>query len=235
MHRRISAVSALLAAVTASALLVGCSSSGGSPLVPDSSAASAPSSDTAKGVAPDTSAPTTAASTPTPVAPTTSASTRASTPPPGLRDFSDVTFAVPSGFQVSGEYSPLTPLESDYVSHFVVPTDSTNTKEVIGMYVYALPAAKTVTAKTDQVSLIKAYNAKAKAKVSGTIHRATSAIDGLPAYSETATEPGDYTYIAYWAFGTHHFFLYSCQLGSASSVATLAVACGTTLASLQLT
>ena len=102
------------------------------------------------------------------------------------------------------------------------------------MYVYTLPPAKALTAETDPATLIKANNVKTKATVRGSITRAASTIDGLTAYTETATEPGGYTYIAYWAFGVHHFLQFSCQLGSTSAVATLAVACGTALASLRL-
>ncbi|WP_375485145.1 hypothetical protein [uncultured Jatrophihabitans sp.] len=237
MHRRfviaVTTVSVLAAALT------GCSGSGSSGFPTTSRASS--QAVAGKGVVSDTiaasSPPTSASAPPTVTAPTVATptvSSRASTPPPGLRDFHDVSFSTPSGFTGSGDYRPLTPLEADYTSHFLVPTNSTNTKEVIGMYVYTLPAARTVTSRTNQVALIKAYNAKAKAKVSGTIRRATSRIDGLTAYTETATELGNFTYLAYWAFGTHHFLLYSCQLGSTNGVAGLAVACGTTLASLQL-
>jgi hypothetical protein len=233
VHRR-STLVAVVVATAASTLIAACS--GGSSPLPGSSAPSSASAGAGKGVAPDTIAASTppTSSTPTSVAPTSTASTRASTPPPGLRDFGDVTFAVPTGFQQSSDYHPLTPLETDYVSHYLVPTTSTDTKEVIGLYVYALPAARTVTARTDPLTLIKAYNTKAKAVVRGTVRRASATIDGLPAYTETATEPGNYTYIAYWAFGTHHFLQFSCQLGSSSGVAKLAVACGTILGSLQL-
>lgn len=234
MHRR-STLVAVVACTAASILLAACSGGGSSPL-PGSSAPSSTSAGVDKGVVSDTIAPSTppASSTPTSVLPTSAVSTRASTPPPGLRDFGDVAFAVPGGFQPSSDYRPLTPLESDYISHYLVPTTSTDTKEVIGLYVYALPAARTVTARTNPLTLIKAYNAKAKAVVRGTIRKASATIDGLPAYTETATEPGNFTYIAYWAFGTHHFLQFSCQLGSTNGVATLAVACGTTLSSLQL-
>ena len=229
MHRR-STLVAVVAATTASTLIAACSGSGSS-LAPISSASSSASTDVGKGVAPDTSEPS---STPTSIVPTSAASTRASTPPPGLRDFGDVTFAVPSGFRQSSDYHPLTPLESDFTSHYLVPTSGTDTKEVIGLHVYSLPAARAVTARTNLLTLIKAYNTKAKAVVRGTVRKASAAIDGLPAYTETATEPGDYTYIAYWVFGTHHFLQFSCQVGASAGVATLAVACGTTLASLQL-
>lgn len=234
---------ATLVATLVAGLLAGCSGSGSGGSTASSGAAGS-GGFVEKGVAPDTVAPSSPSGsssgpTPSPSSGSSSASSSAvPVPSPthaaGLRDFSGVTYAVPSGFTENGDYRPLTPLETDYSSHYLVPTALADPKEVIGIYVYTLPAARTVTAKTDVVGAITAYNVRTKAVVSGGIHPAVTPIDGLPGWTETATEPGGYTYVAYWAFGTHHLLQYSCQVGSPSDLTALALACGTTLASLRL-
>lgn len=223
-RRLVAAVAALVTFGT----LAACSSGGSSPTPP------------AKGVGSSipVSAPADSSSTvPSATASTAPASSSASSssPPVAPGDFTSATYTTPAGFQASATFSPAVPLETAYKSYFLVPTDAPTGGNVIGIYIYTLPADKTVTATTDVPGRIAAYNTELKARVTYPVSTFTTPnLSGYRNYKEGVAQPPAFTYLAYFSFGAHHVMEFTCQYADAANLGTFATSCGKVLGTISL-
>lgn len=92
-----------------------------------------------------------------------------------------------------------------------------------------------MTRSTDVPARIRAYNAKLKATVTYPVSTFVAGnLDGNLNYKEGVTQPPNFTYLAYFSFGTHHVMELTCQYADPGALSSLATPCGVVLGSMQL-
>jgi len=154
-----------------------------------------------------------------------------STPaPPRLRDITHIAYTTPSGFVLTTNYHPVTPLEAQYVTHYFVPSNERNGLDVLSLTLYLLPRAGLASTPALQRARVATYNRKTSARVLA--GPTLTAVGGRPAWEETAIEQSIYKYVAFYVFGTRHVLVVSCQVDKQPQ--TISKGCQQLVASLDL-
>jgi hypothetical protein len=153
--------------------------------------------------------------TPTPASPSTAvlptpvpvSSTAAA---PASRDITDVRFRIPRGFVKSNAYHPVSPLESRWLSRYLVPSNERRGLDVISILLYRLPGSVSVDTIPAQKARVRLYDRRIGARVQNGLH--VEVVAGRPAIQENAIEQGTYRYAAWFVFSRRHLALVSCQV-----------------------
>lgn len=145
------------------------------------------------------------------IAPTLPATPSTSSAAPlGSQDITDVHWRIPRGFVKAHGYHPVTPLEHNWRSGYLVPSNERNGLDVLSVVLYRLPSYIPVNTLFAQKTRVRYYNDRAGAHAQSGLH--VNVVAGRPAIQENAIEQGKYKYAAWFVFGSHHVLDVSCQV-----------------------
>jgi hypothetical protein len=138
--------------------------------------------------------------------------TPTTTAPPSTtnEDITDVKYRIPNGFVKSHVFHPVAPLERQFLSRYLVPSNERRGLDVISILYYTLPGYVHLNTLAQQKARVLDYNRQSGARV--TSGPRLTLVDGRPAIQENAIEQRIYRYATWYVFSVRHFVQVSCQV-----------------------